>query len=218
MESWDIVKEATDLLLTKSIVKDLELRFEDKEIMSKRTNWLKSSNYALSVIGKNIYGSKVKNDLFKAVYYLRCKFYWKRKENVELENELENVIFEKYPHDRIFNFIQGSLYLRKTVYLLSEEKKDKKKIIENLNLAFVFFNKAYDETTDEEIKVAVKWNFVWMYYILGKKEEFEKEMRELKKISKNITMSSGWKLWIDWFGGDLNDKNIVFLTGKMSEF
>lgn len=212
--SWEIVKEATDLLLTKSIVKDLEHRLLKKEIYSKKTNWLKSSNYALNTISKNVYGNQVKKDLLKAVYYLRCVYYWKRKDMIELESELTNIVFEYFPNESIFNLIQGSIYLRKVTNHLKDKTKNKKYIAENLNLSYLFLNKALKVTKDKDIMVAISWNLVWMYHLSGKKEEMMKEILKIKKI-EGEQLGAGWTLWISWLGDDLNDDEILFLTKKI---
>lgn len=212
--SWEIVKEATDLLLTKSIIKDLEFRLMSKEIFSKKTNWLKSSNYALNTISKNVYGNKVKKDLLKAVYYLRCSYYWKRKDMDLLENELTNVIFEYFPEEAIFNLIQGSIYLRKVTENLKLNVKNKKMIAENLNLSYLFLNKALKQTNDSDIIVAISWTLVWMYHLSGKKEELMKEIVKIKKI-EGINIGKGWALWLTWLGNDLEEDEILFLTKKL---
>lgn len=212
--SWEIVKEATDLLLTKSIIKDLESRLMSKEIYSKKNNWLKSSNYAINTISKNVYGNKVKRDLLKAVYYLRCNYYWKRKEMVLLENELTNVIFEYFPEEAIFNLIQGSIYLRKVTDNLKLSVKNKKLIAENLNLSYLFLNKALKQTNDSDVTVAISWTLVWMYHLSGKKEELMKEIIKIKKIEGG-NIGKGWALWLTWLGSDLEEDNILFLTKKL---
>lgn len=212
--SWDIVKEATDLLLTKSIIQDLDVRLSQKRTFMPNSSWLSSSSYAINTIRKNVVGRKVKNNLLRSVYYLRCLYYWKKEDTASLENELVNYIFEEFPEEPIFNFIQGSIYLHKMLPLLKSGRKNKTEITDCLNSAFIFFNKAYNTTNEFEIKVAINMSLAWMYHLTGREDKFNKSILKAKS-EDNKKMGKGWTLWINWIGRELSDKEIIFLTEKL---
>lgn len=212
--SWSIVREATDLLLTKSIIKDLEIRLSKDDVINGRSSWLSSSNYAINNIKKNVVGNKVKKDLLKSVYYLRCLFYWKTNNIKSLENELTNVIFEEFPEEPIFNFIQGALYIQIMHPMLKNSKKNKKDIVDNLNHAFIFFNKALIKSEDFEIKVAINWSLAWMYHITQRNEKFRASVKYAKE-NDNRKFGLGWALWLNWTGRNLSDEDILFLSKQI---
>jgi hypothetical protein len=212
--SWEIVKEATDLLLIKSIIKDLDDRLTKKEILKPDSLWLSSSDYVIFMVKKNVVGKKVRKSLLKSVYYLRCLFFWKRNEFEKLDQELTNVIFELFPEEDIFNFIQGSLYLQKMLPFLKSTKRNMPKIIENLNSAYYFYNRAYKKSENKDIKVAINWSLAWMYYLTKKEDKFKREI-DLIKHGDGYVLGKGWALWINWIGRNLSDDEIIFLTKQI---
>lgn len=212
--SWEIVREAADLLLIKSIVKDLEERLSKEETFNPKSTWLNSSSYVIAKIKKEVVGRKVKNELLKSVYYLRCLYYWKKNDLNTLDNELVNVIFEEFPEEPIFNFIEGSIFIQQSLPLLSSPTRNKTLIAECFNSSFIFFNRAYNKTNDYDIKVAIDLSLMWMYHLTKREDKFKGAIARVVK-NDNKKFGKGWALWLNWIGRNLSDEEIIFITNKI---